>query len=326
MANHNHLIADRAQQYLGVKEWPGAKSNPAVESFFAASGHPGLTDDIPWCAAFVGAVLVECGVAGSGSLMARSYENWGRGLNWAEARVGDVVVLSRGQKPSGHVGFFIRFEGDRIVIRGGNQGDEVNDTSFAATRIVAIRRADPSTASGRPTLRLGDRGAMVLDLQSQLRDLRRFSGKLDGDFGSLTQAAVLAFQADSGLEVDGIVGNRTWAALPEAEPKETRDVTIKDLRKGGSKTIKAADRAEATVALTGVAGAVGVVNQVADQAQAVSGAAERAAGALGGVQGVIVTYWPVLLAGAALFAVWLALREIKARRVADAQSGANVGR
>jgi peptidoglycan hydrolase-like protein with peptidoglycan-binding domain len=35
----------------------------------------------------------------------------------------------------------------------------------------------------------------------------------DGDFGTATEAAVLAFQRRNGLEADGIVGNDTWQKL-----------------------------------------------------------------------------------------------------------------
>ena len=38
-------------------------------------------------------------------------------------------------------------------------------------------------------------------------------GKIDGVFGPLTRAAVLAFQKSKGLVQDGIVGRKTWTAL-----------------------------------------------------------------------------------------------------------------
>lgn len=40
--------------------------------------------------------------------------------------------------------------------------------------------------------------------------------KLDGHFGPLTRAAVLAFQRKQKLEIDGIVGPKTRAALKKA--------------------------------------------------------------------------------------------------------------
>ena len=45
----------------------------------------------------------------------------------------------------------------------------------------------------------------------------------DGSFGPATEAAVKQFQADHGLEVDGIVGSQTMAALSEASGREIPD-------------------------------------------------------------------------------------------------------
>ena len=36
---------------------------------------------------------------------------------------------------------------------------------------------------------------------------------VDGSFGQDTAAAVKAFQKEKGLNADGVVGSRTWAAL-----------------------------------------------------------------------------------------------------------------
>jgi len=62
----------------------------------------------------------------------------------------------------------------------------------------------------RPTLQLGDSGPDVEDLQ---RMLPRFDGEIDGDFGGITEEAVLDYQRTRGLYVDGIVGQETWTAL-----------------------------------------------------------------------------------------------------------------
>jgi len=64
----------------------------------------------------------------------------------------------------------------------------------------------------RPTLRFGDQGSHVEDLQELLP---RFEGAVDGDFGNITDAAVRDYQRTRGLDVDGIVGPQTWEALYE---------------------------------------------------------------------------------------------------------------
>ena len=62
-------------------------------------------------------------------------------------------------------------------------------------------------------LRYGSRGPWVQLLQSTLRRIGYYQGAVDGVFGLATQAAVIAFQLAYGLTPDGIVGEKTWAAL-----------------------------------------------------------------------------------------------------------------
>lgn len=59
---------------------------------------------------------------------------------------------------------------------------------------------------------LGDSGPGVLQIQDALVK-SGYMVPLDGIFGLTTQTQVRAFQIASGLNVDGIVGPRTWAAL-----------------------------------------------------------------------------------------------------------------
>ena len=61
-------------------------------------------------------------------------------------------------------------------------------------------------------LSMGDRGPEVKRLQQMLNDYGA-GLVVDGDFGPLTQAAVMSFQAERGLEVDGICGKNTLDAL-----------------------------------------------------------------------------------------------------------------
>ena len=80
-----------------------------------------------------------------------------------------------------------------------------------------------------PTIKLGSKGSDVKKAQ-QLLIAKGYScgtAGADGDFGAATYNAVKKFQAANGLEVDGIVGAKTWAALlkteqtkPEKEPEK----------------------------------------------------------------------------------------------------------
>ena len=134
------LIYHTAKADEGVWEWAKG-DNPRVLAYYKEAGVPQTRDEVPWCAAFVGAVLARCGVQGTGSLLARSYESWGQAVALSEARPGDIVVLSRGAPWQGHVAFYDRMDGDKIYLLGGNQGNQVNITAYPVARVVAVRRA-----------------------------------------------------------------------------------------------------------------------------------------------------------------------------------------
>ncbi len=74
---------------------------------------------------------------------------------------------------------------------------------------------DALDESTNPTVivRLGDRGLVVIEVQSLLTDFGFSPGPVDGIFGSRTESAVRAFQSAEGLLVDGLVGQQTFAAL-----------------------------------------------------------------------------------------------------------------
>lgn len=129
-----------AKGYLGLKEAPGAANNPKVVDLYRLSGFAGIKhDSVPWCAALVGGVLARSGIAPSGSLMARSYEQWGSAL---EAPIyGCVGVMWRGSKSSGqgHVGFVVGANASEIIMISGNHGDAVTIGAFARSRFTAYR-------------------------------------------------------------------------------------------------------------------------------------------------------------------------------------------
>ncbi len=62
-------------------------------------------------------------------------------------------------------------------------------------------------------IRIGMKGAPVLKLQERLAELGYEVGKVDGDFGPKTFAAVREYQEDKGLTVDGIAGLKTLTRM-----------------------------------------------------------------------------------------------------------------
>lgn len=74
---------------------------------------------------------------------------------------------------------------------------------------------EDTSVNNLPVLQKGSTGLAVIKLQNTLisKGYSCGSSGADGDFGQGTYNAVCAFQRDHGLEVDGIVGPNTWAAL-----------------------------------------------------------------------------------------------------------------
>ncbi len=60
-------------------------------------------------------------------------------------------------------------------------------------------------------------------IQEQLRELGYLVGPADGVHGAQSRAAVMAFQRVNGLQVDGVIGPRTRAALAEPRVPELAD-------------------------------------------------------------------------------------------------------
>ncbi|PTQ54323.1 MAG: Spore cortex-lytic enzyme, lytic transglycosylase SleB [Hydrogenibacillus schlegelii] len=87
-------------------------------------------------------------------------------------------------------------------------------TAWALAAFLALTAIGlPAGAAAAPTLKIGDAGGYVYDLQHRLDQLGLYAGPQDGRFGPGTEQAVRRFQAAHGLAVDGIVGPRTWARL-----------------------------------------------------------------------------------------------------------------
>lgn len=131
-----------AKEEIGTKEWANG-DNPEVVEYYAESGNSGVKQDsVPWCAAFVGAMLKRSGLKGTGKLNARSYLDWGVAVDRKDAKPGDVVVFKRGNSSwQGHVAFFVKDNGKTITVLGGNQSDSVNMSNYGAANLLGIRRA-----------------------------------------------------------------------------------------------------------------------------------------------------------------------------------------
>jgi uncharacterized protein (TIGR02594 family) len=126
-----------AIEEIGTKELPGPRSNPTVMQYYYEVVGKRMQDSVPWCAAFAGAMLMRAGKKSSGSLMARSYMRYGKGVS---PRPGAIAVFPRGSsKVYGHVNFVERVDGDRLTCVGGNQSDAVTRQTYSRRKALGFR-------------------------------------------------------------------------------------------------------------------------------------------------------------------------------------------
>lgn len=83
------------------------------------------------------------------------------------------------------------------------------------------------------TLKLGDSGAQVANLQLRLRELGYFKGRMTGYFDQETQDAVIKFQKEQVLPAYGTVGPQTLAALDNMNSRASMQALQKRLKAKG---------------------------------------------------------------------------------------------
>ncbi len=104
---------------------------------------------------------------------------------------------------------------------------------------TAAPTATPAATPSR-TLRSGDTGDDVKSLQTQLKSLGYYTGTVDGKYGSGTVSAVVAFQKNNNLTMDGVAGSGTYKVLYSSSAKNASDTSSS----GSSATATAPDKSK----------------------------------------------------------------------------------
>jgi len=104
------------------------------------------------------------------------------------------------------------FQSDMNMSVDGIPGDETL-TKLYTLYETAISTTMDTNISEFQRLSFGSKSLLVEYLQKQLRDLEYYDGFIDGFYGVQTKQAVITYQKDHNLFVDGVVNNDTWVSL-----------------------------------------------------------------------------------------------------------------
>lgn len=229
MPTSDAVIA-KARSYLGTAEKPDGSNRTPFGAWFGTNG-------VAWCAIFVSFVFGAfnaLALLGGKQAFTPTFARWFYDRKrWGMApRRGAVVFYAfNGPRYQGrwkgicHVELVeaVNADGSFYTI-GGNVGNRVKRIrrSMAAvagfgypdyTPAVKPKPVPPVPRPKMPLLRLGSAGGAVRTLQTALNKSFPRLLVVDGQFGPKTLAAVRSFQAKKGLEVDGVVGPKTWKSL-----------------------------------------------------------------------------------------------------------------
>lgn len=123
-----------ARGEIGTKEVHGDEDNPRVVEYHSTTSLRAGDDEVPWCASFLGWVLLQSGYVSTRSAAARSYLNYGKKV---DCQYGAIAVLQRAG--GGHVAFVVDWDGAYVTLLGGNQKDAVNESKYARERVLEYR-------------------------------------------------------------------------------------------------------------------------------------------------------------------------------------------
>lgn len=232
----------------GLAETPAGSNHNEITEWYGMDG--------PWCAMTVSRALSVAGFTSNGDdvvvpgvrqttskgwayvpYMLNDFRDAGRADK--QPRPGDLVIFDwEGDGLVDHVGMVEKVEADGSVwTYEGNRDDVLMHVHRDPSVIAAFCHPPydgtptasplPPRPSGVPPFpgycSLGSTGTAVLEVQRRLAD-RGWKITVDGVFGPGTDRVVRTYQAEKGLEVDGVSGPLTWQSLwtaPVTSPAAT---------------------------------------------------------------------------------------------------------
>ena len=188
----------------------GAKTEAAVKAFQKAKG---LTADGVAGTKTLNAIAAAVDKAG-GSSSGSSSTNMKLGSTGTAVSALQQNLTTLGYyygDVTGHYGNLTQQAVKKFQKAKGLTQDGVASTATLNAITSALKNAGVDVGPGTvaTTLREGDKGTAVTELQTMLKKLNYYYGSVTGSFGSLTKQAVRKFQDDNKLTVDGVAGPAT---------------------------------------------------------------------------------------------------------------------
>lgn len=82
-----------------------------------------------------------------------------------------------------------------------------------ALLFISVQITGVFASQAYTTLKFGSRGNEVVRLQQELKNRGYYQSTVDGIYGKITERAVINFQIDSRIRIDGIAGRETQSTL-----------------------------------------------------------------------------------------------------------------
>jgi len=207
--------------------WTQTKQDAATRSMTVKYGSRWIGRRVADCSGLFSWAFKELGgymYHGSNTMWNKYCTSKGTLQSGITIRPGTAVFLVNNAGSRHHVGLFI---GNDTVIEAKGTAYGVVTSKLSHWdewgELIGVDYTNEGSETVVATLRKGDKGEEVRVLQNKLLALGYSLPKYgaDGSYGAETTTAVIAFQTDKGLLVDGICGRshrRRWRALIRMKP------------------------------------------------------------------------------------------------------------
>ena len=99
--------------------------------------------------------------------------------------------------------------------------------------LLVLMTSIPVSASGYSrTMQFTHKGEDVLELQKTLKQMGYYNYNLDGIYGKITEKAVIKFQIDHAIRIDGIAGPETQRTLNNSSAISKKETSSKNYTSG----------------------------------------------------------------------------------------------